>query len=145
MPSNVFRSRLSSPIARARLDDTNFMETARQVYHNTCDEFEEDIRLLRYIKRQFNFFRETRDIKPGLILNHIRVFLNVFQPEDVAVKLMIFRMMTHLDLLKPFLVSMGKWPDKVENIGIGGETIYGTDIPMNDAIIEVLREYRRKQ
>lgn len=146
--SNVWPSaRSSSPLARARLDDANFHEVAEQAYVNigASEEMEDDLRLIRYIKRQFNAYRETGDLKPGLIFNHIRVFMNVFKPTDVAVKMLIYRNMQYLDLLKPFLVALHVWPERIENIGIGGETIYGSDIPMDDGIVGILRHYRRHQ
>jgi hypothetical protein len=48
-------------------------------------------------------------------------------------------MKDQLQYLKPFLVLMGYWPEKVEGIGKKNETIIGSNIPMDPMIVTVLR------
>ena len=125
----------------------SFEEIARRAYCNAGrpDEFVDDLKLIRYIKRQLNLYRETRELRVLLVINHLKVFLNVFQPQDAAVRLLVFRMMRQLDLLKPFLVLLNVWPDRVDNLGIGRETVWGSDIPMDGGVEELLRRHQEQQ
>jgi hypothetical protein len=138
--------RSNSTLAIEPLDDTNFEEIARRAYRNAArlDEFGDDLKLIRYIKRLLNLYRETGELRCQLILNHLTVFLNVFTPDDIAVKLLVFRMMRQLDLLKPFLVYLQRWPERIDNLGIAHEGIWGSDIPMDAGAVEQLRRHQER-
>ena len=51
-----------------------------------------------------------------------------------------FRLYEYLEYLKPFLIYLGYWPDKVGPIGIDKNTLYDTDINMDVDIVAKLRE-----
>lgn len=128
------------------LDDSNFEDIAVRAYVNlgAADEFKNDIKLIRYIKRLLNQYRDTGELRVQLVLNHLTVFYNVFQPADLATRLLIFKTIKQLDLLKPFLLFLQRWPDRIDNIGLSRETIYGSDIPMDAGVVDMLRSYKKK-
>jgi hypothetical protein len=51
-----------------------------------------------------------------------------------------FRLYDHLEYLKPFLVYLNYWPERVEPIGIEKQEIIDSDINMDSHIVEVLRK-----
>ncbi len=120
--------------------EENFVIFAAQHYDNpqctSTDEFFDDLNKFKYIKRLFNKYLETGELRERLILNHIVVLSNVFSPK-IAVKLLFIRLEEHLHLLKPFLVLLNILPDKVY---INNNMINTTDIPMDKHIVRVLRE-----
>jgi hypothetical protein len=46
----------------------------------------------------------------------------------------------HLPLLKPFLMLLNYWPERIENIGPHSETIRSNDVMMDMRVVEVLRK-----
>jgi hypothetical protein len=126
-----------------QLDDSNFILYAAANYDNPqcydTDEFYDDLKRFKYLKRLLNRYRETGELKERLILNHLTVIYNVFGSTP-ATRLLFFKLDGNYDLLKPFLVLMGLMPDKVENIGPMNLTFNTIDIHMNDRIIKVLRK-----
>ena len=51
-----------------------------------------------------------------------------------------FRLYEYLEYLKPFLVYLGYWPDRVGPIGVDKIMILDTDINMDVTIVDKLRE-----
>ena len=126
-----------------QLDDSNFMLYAAANYDNPqcydTDEFYDDLKRFKYLKRLLNRYKETGELKERLILNHITVIYNVFGPTP-ATRLLFFKLEGYYNLLKPFLVLMGHMPEKVENIGPFDRTYKDVDIEMEESIIKVLRK-----
>jgi len=120
-----------------RLRDENFLIFAMHNYDNpsceSVDEFQEDLKHFKYLKRLFNRYAETGELKERLILNHITVIYNLFGPQ--ASKMLFFKMRGSEGFLKPFLVIMGKMPLSVE---IGGMMIPNEKIPADPEITKVL-------
>ena len=121
------------------LSEENFLLYAAKYYDNpqcqSTDEFYDDLKRFKYIKRLFNKYLETGELKERLILNHILVSTNVFSPE-VAVKLLFIRLDEYLHLLKPFLVLLNILPERIE---INNDVCHTVDILMDEAIVERLR------
>ena len=121
------------------LSEENFLLYAAKYYDNpqcqSTDEFYDDLKRFKYIKRLFNKYLETGELKERLILNHILVLTNVFSPE-VAVKLLFIRLDEYLHLLKPFLVLLNMLPERIE---INNDVRHTVDILMDEAIVERLR------
>lgn len=121
------------------LSEENFLLYAAKYYDNpqcqSTDEFYDDLKRFKYIKRLFNKYLETGELKERLILNHILVLTNVFSPE-VAVKLLFIRLDEYLHLLKPFLVLLNILPERIE---INNDVCHTVDILMDEAIVERLR------
>ena len=72
----------------------NWLLFAQQHYDNptleTEDEFNDDIKRFKYLKRLFRKYWITGDIKIRLVLNHLIVLQNVFSAE-VAITLLLFK------------------------------------------------------
>ena len=121
------------------LSEENFLLYAAKYYDNpqcqSTDEFYDDLKRFKYIKRLFNKYLETGELKERLILNHILVLTNVFSPE-VAVKLLFIRLDEYLHLLKPFLVLLNILPERIE---INNSIHHTVDIVMDETIVERLR------
>ena len=126
-----------------QLDDSNFMLYAAANYDNPqcydTDEFYDDLKRFKYLKRLLNRYKETGELKERLILNHLTVIYTVFGSTP-ATRLLFFKLEGYFNLLKPFLVLMGHMPERVENIGPFNRTYKNVDIEMEESIIKVLRK-----
>jgi hypothetical protein len=125
-----------------KLDESNFMLYAAKHYDNPqCFdtlEFYEDLARFKYIKRLFNRYEESGELKERLILNHLIILYNVFGP--ATTRMLFFKLNGHLHLLKPFIVLLGFLPDRVSGIGVENKTIISSDIPMDERIVKILRK-----
>ncbi len=125
-----------------KLDDSNILLYAAKHYNSTqcCDtiEFYEDLNRFKYIKRLFNKYLETGDLKEQLILNHLTILYNVFGVEPTT-RMLFVKLHGQYHLLKPFLLLLGTLPTTVENIGIANETIVTDGVPVDTKIENVLR------
>jgi 5'(3')-deoxyribonucleotidase len=128
---------------REQLDETNFLLYAAKHYDNPhCYdtlEFYDDLNRFKYIKRLFNRYEETGELKERLIVNHLIIIYNIFGAEP-ATRMLFLKLKGHYHLIKPFLVLMGYMPDVVFSIGIDGKNIISSDIHMDDNIVEMLRQ-----
>ena len=128
------------------LNEKNFLLFAMQHYDNPqcveVEEFNDDLRRIKYIKRLFNQYDMDGVLKERLILNHIIVFFNVFQTR-AATRILFFKIEEKFwPMLKTFLFYLRFMPeDKVESIK--GKDILVTDIQMDQGIINKLREFDR--
>ena len=128
------------------LNEKNFLLFAMQHYNNPqcveVEEFNDDLRRIKYIKRLFNQYDMDGVLKERLILNHIIVFFNVFQTR-AATRILFFKIEEKFwPMLKTFLFYLRFMPeDKVESIN--GKDILVTDIQMDRGIINKLREFDR--
>jgi hypothetical protein len=104
----------------------------------SVEEFNEDLNKIKYVKRLFNRFLETGELRTNLILNHLIVIYNVFENE-AATRMLFFRVEKKFySILKPFLIFLNRLPAKVK--GIGGEDIQTNHIPLNETTIKELRK-----
>ena len=128
------------------LNEKNFLLFAMKEYDNPqcveVEEFNDDLRRIKYIKRLFNQYDMDGVLKERLILNHIIVFFNVFQTR-AATRILFFKIEEKFwPMLKTFLFYLRFMPeDKVESIN--GKDILVTDIQMDQGIINKLREFDR--
>ena len=122
------------------LTDDNFYLFAAKYYDNPqcieTEEFDDDLKRIRYLKRLFRKYKQTGELKDRLILNHLVVLYNVFVPE-AATRMLCLKLSDELDMVKPFLLLLGYWPDKI--ISVNGVTISDSDIPLDSDIIRILR------
>ncbi|MGH7747870.1 MAG: DUF7207 family protein [Candidatus Dormibacteria bacterium] len=103
-------------------------------------EFDEDINRLQYIKRLLTKYHATKTLKTLLVLNHLRIFYNVFGPE-AGTRLLFFRMDNKdLEVLKPFLIQLSMLPEVV--YGINGQDIPTADIKLDARAVVALRELK---
>ena len=101
----------------------NWLLFAQQHYDNPTlekqEEFNDDIKRFKYLKRLFRKYTITGDIKIRLVLNHIIVLQNVFGA-DVAISLLLFKVDRHYwPVLKACLDYLGYlYPHELNDIEI---------------------------
>jgi hypothetical protein len=96
------------------LNKNNYMLFAIKFYNNpqalTVDDFEDDLKRIKYIKRLLKRYKNTGVIKVHLVLNHLIVLFNVF--DEAAVPLLFYNMEEELwPSLKSFLMFLGRIPE----------------------------------
>lgn len=96
------------------LNDDNYLLFAIKFYDNphavTREDFEDDLKKIKYVKRLLRRYLNTNVLKTHLILNHLTVLFNVFG--DAAVPLLFYNMERDLwSSLKSFLIFLGKLPE----------------------------------
>lgn len=124
------------------VNEDNFVVYAAKHYDNPqcydTEEFLDDLKRFKYIKRLFNRFEITGDLKERLILNHIMVLYNLFG--DRATVLLFVKLRGYYTFLKPFLVLINRMPDKIPGVITKDNVIYNSDIAMDPKIVEALRK-----
>ena len=126
------------------LNEKNFLLFAMQHYDNPqcveVEEFNDDLRKIKYIKRLFNQYSLGGELKERLLLNHIIVFFNVFQTK-AATRILFFKLDEKFwPVLKTFLFYLKFMPEyKIESIN--GKEITVTDILMDQGVIDSLRKF----
>lgn len=124
------------------LTDNNISAYMIMSYENSqclnIDEFEDDTKIPKYIKRLINRYIAVGELKERLILNHIILFYNVFNHE-AATRILFFKM-DHDDysILKTFLTYLNYMPDVVEVIN--GRNVINSNIPICKEVRDRLRE-----
>tara|TARA_X000000368_G_scaffold40768_1_gene29515 strand:+ start:20 stop:388 length:369 start_codon:yes stop_codon:yes gene_type:complete len=74
-------------------------------------EFLDDMKRFKYLKRLFRKYDTSKDLKMRLIINHIIVLANVFGV-DAATTLLFFKIeRNHWPILKAFLVFLQYMPE----------------------------------
>ena len=96
------------------LNDDNYMMFAIKHYHNpqavTQEDFYEDLKKFKYIKRLLKRYQKSGELKSHLLLNHFICLYNVF--DDAATPLLFFKIDKELwSVLKTFLVFLGRIPE----------------------------------
>ena len=96
------------------LNESNYLLFAIKFYDNpqavTKDDFEEDLRRIRYIKRLLKKYKKEGVLRTYLILNHLTVLFNVFN--DATVPLLFFNLERDLwPSLKSFLIFLNRIPE----------------------------------
>ena len=128
------------------LNEKNFLLYAMKHYENPqcveVEEFNDDLKKIKYIKRLFNQYAIEGVLKERLLLNHIIVFYNVFSVE-AATRILFYKLEEDVwPMLKTFLFYLNFLPDKIESIN--GRTILTTDIPMDQGIVDSLRKFDKE-
>jgi hypothetical protein len=96
------------------LNEGNYMLFAIKFYNNpqavTRDDFESDLKRIRYIKRLLKRYKNTGELKVHLILNHLIVLFNVF--DDATIPLLFYHLEEDLwSPIKSFLVFLNRVPE----------------------------------
>ena len=115
------------------LTEENVMLYAAKAYYkpqfSDIEEFHEDLKRFKYVKRLVNRYLEHDELAERLILNHLIVLYNVFGI-PAANKMVWFKINNeHYHYIKPFLVFLHYLPED-EKVEIG----------MDPVIVERLRE-----
>lgn len=107
------------------LNEGNYLLFAIKFYNNpqavTRDDFESDLKRIRYIKRLLKRYKNTGELKVHLILNHLIVLFNVF--DDATIPLLFYHLEEDLwSSIKSFLVFLNRVPEypktKINDINV---------------------------
>ena len=127
-----------------KFDDLNegtFLMYSMKEYNNIqcvdIEEYYDDLKKIKYIKRLFNIYKNDGQLKERLILNHLITWYNVFSIQ-AGTRILFYKIEEHFwPMLKTFLIFLDRMPDKIESIR--GKTILATDIKLDDGIVTRLR------
>jgi hypothetical protein len=132
----------SHSVMNESLNDDNFLIYAARHYdHSFCcstDEFLEDLKRIKYIKKLLTRYIDTGELKERLILNHIIVLNNMFGAEHVC-RILYLKLGDYFNFIMPFLILLNILPDKLYNIR--NQLVIDLDmITMDTNIVEKLRK-----
>lgn len=96
------------------LNENNYLLFAIKFYNNpqavTMEDFEGDLKRIRYVKRLLKKYKNTGELKIHLILNHLIILFNVF--DDAAVPLLFYNLEKELwPSIKSFLIFLNRLPE----------------------------------
>ena len=81
------------------LNEGTFLMYAMKEYNNiqctNIEEFHDDLKKIKYIKRLFNVYMNGGQLKERLILNHLIVFYNVF-PVYSGTRILFYLSLIHI-------------------------------------------------
>ena len=115
------------------LTEKNLLLYAAKHYSNPTfsdiEDFHEDLKRFKYIKRLLNRYLETDDLSERLILNHLIVIFNIFGIEAALNILDLKLEEKHWPVVKPFLIFL-KYIKNDQYTGI----------TMDPTVVETLRK-----
>ena len=96
------------------LNENNYILFAIKYYENpqsvTMEDFESDLKRIRYVKRLLKRYKNTGELKTHLILNHLIILFNVFN--DAGVPLLFYNLEEELwPSIKSFLIFLNRLPE----------------------------------
>ena len=96
------------------LNEDNYLLFAIKFYNNpqalTKEDFEDDLKRIKYVKRLLKRYKNTGVLKTHLVLNHLIVLFNVFN--DAAVPLLFYNLERDLwPSIKSFLLFLNRLPE----------------------------------
>lgn len=96
------------------LNESNYLLFAIKFYDNpqsvTRDDFETDLKRIRYVKRLLKKYNNEGNLRTHLILNHLIVLFNVFN--EAAIPLLFYNLEKELwPSLKSFLLFLNRIPE----------------------------------
>ena len=123
------------------LNDDTFMIFAIKAYNKpncVMSEFYEDLKRIKYVKRLFIKYYNSKDIKERLIINHLIIIYNVFGANP-ATRILFYKIDgKYHHILKTFLIFLNQMPKYV--MGIRGKNIRSSDIPVDLNLADILRK-----
>ena len=116
------------------LTEDNYVLFAIKYYDNpsavTKEDFLDDLRRFKYIKRLINKYLKNGEVKLHLLLNHIIIVYNVFN--EAATPLLFFKMdKEYWSIIKSIMIFLERYP--------AVETDTLKQIPINEQIIKELK------
>jgi len=96
------------------LNESNYIMFAMKHYENpqavTQEDFYDDMKRFKWIKRLLNKYRNTGEMNVHLLLNHFIILYNIFG--DAATPLLFYRIDSELwTILKTFIVYLDRLPE----------------------------------
>ena len=96
----------------------------------TKEDFLDDLRRFKYIKRLINKYLKNGEVKLHLLLNHIIIVYNVFN--EAATPLLFFKMdKEYWSIIKSIMIFLERYP------AVESDTL--KQIPINEQIIKELK------
>jgi len=119
------------------LNEDNYILFAIKNYDNpqaaTKEDFFEDMRRFKYIKRLLKKYHKGTEVKLSLLLNHIIIIYNVFG--EAAPLLLFYKMeRDYWSDIKAIMIFLDKYPNRV------AETDSLKEIAVNECILEELKD-----
>lgn len=115
------------------LNEKNLLLYAAKHYNNPkfsdIDDFHEDLKRFKYVKRLLNRYIESDELSERLILNHLIVIFNMFGIEAALNILDLKLEDKHWPVIKPFLIFL----NYIKNDQYTG-------ITMDPTVVETLRK-----
>ena len=116
------------------LTEDNYVLFAIKYYDNpsavTKEDFLDDLRRFKYIKRLINKYLKNGEVKLHLLLNHIIIIYNVFG--EAAPHLLFYKMeRDYWSDIKAIMIFLNKYPEM--------ETASLKEIAVNECILEGLK------
>ena len=116
------------------LTEDNYVLFAIKYYDNpsavTKEDFLDDLRRFKYIKRLINKYLKNGEVKLHLLLNHIIIVYNVFN--EAATPLLFYKMdKEYWAIIKSIMIFLERYPQV--------ETDTLKRIPINEQIIKELK------
>ena len=116
------------------LTEDNYVLFAIKYYDNpsavTKEDFLDDLRRFKYIKRLINKYLKNGEVKLHLLLNHIIIVYNVFN--EAATPLLFYKMdKEYWSIIKSIMIFLERYPQV--------ETDTLKRIPINEQIIKELK------
>ena len=116
------------------LTEDNYVLFAIKYYDNpsavTKEDFLDDLRRFKYIKRLINKYLKNGEVKLHLLLNHIIIVYNVFN--EAATPLLFFKMdKEYWSIIKSIMIFLERYPE------VESKTL--KQIPINEQIIKELQ------
>lgn len=125
------------------LTESNYLVYCANHYDNPqCydeEEFFEDMRRVKYIKKLITRYMLGGELKERLILNHLIILSNVFPPPHL-VKILFLKLEKQMKYIKPFLIYLSLMPNVVTDIKDKNYNVETDLIVMDSKVIEVLRK-----
>ena len=96
------------------LNDDNYLMFAIKHYENpqavTQDDFYEDLKKFKYIKRLLKRYMKTGELKTHLLLNHFIILYNIFG--EATTPMLFFKIEKELwSPMKSFIIFLGRLPE----------------------------------
>ena len=124
------------------LNDGNFLIYAAKSYdrpHILQQEFEDDLKRIKYVKRLLRKYRQTGEFKERLVLNHVIILSNVFGVEP-TVNMLFFKIDEEdYPALKTILLFLNFMPDRFD-VSFNKYILKQEDITIDLKIAKRLRE-----
>lgn len=123
------------------LTESNFVLFAAKHYysiHYSITEFNSDLKRIIYIKRLLKKYKKNGELAERLILNHLILLYNVFEPTFAVNKMLFFKLDKDCySALKTFLVYLNRMPMEIT---FNGTRLISSDIPLDMEVAKILRE-----
>lgn len=120
------------------VNDTNFILFAAKHYDNPIydsEEFMDDLKRFKYLKRLLAKYKESGELKERLVLNHLIVLYNIFG--SGATPMLFLKLQGLEEVLKPFLILLSRLP---KTVTYSNKVLHTSDVPLDNFVVERLRK-----